>query len=208
MLCSHSDNCTQCKCARTLGMLAAQSGCVLISWMAGRGAGAGRLPFYHLGDRIRCLHLIKGLCTRPGRGDSISKSAYNKKLLHKVLCPPSSKCPSGAGFPHRYPEQLATPFWLPQKCKKKGGGYWCSTGLCFFDQTFQKLRPLSATIQENATFTFLSILEVGFFAFFFLFSPFFALIRATLGFFVVFPNKSYTLIRATLGFEFFGPNKS
>ena len=29
-----------------------------------------------------------------------------------------------------------------------------------FDQTFQKLRPLSATIQENGKFTFLSVLEV------------------------------------------------
>ena len=56
----------------------------------------------------------------------------------------------------------------------------------------------------------LAILEDFFFVLplFCLFFVIFSLIRATLGLFVVFPDKSYTLIRATLGFEFFGPNKS
>ena len=46
-------NWAPCTRVRTLGMLAAQSGCTdLLSWMAG-WAGVGRLPSDRLGDRIR-----------------------------------------------------------------------------------------------------------------------------------------------------------
>ena len=49
---------------------------------------------------------------------------------------------------------------------------------------------------------------VGKCIFSFLDPPFFALIRATLGFFVVFPDNSHTLVRVTLIFGFFVLNKS
>ena len=76
----------------------------LLSWMAGR-AGAGRLPSDRLGDRkVRIQQKLTPLrcCARPSSMEHF-------------------KCPSGVGPPHRYPEQLATPFWLLQKCKKWGG---------------------------------------------------------------------------------------
>ena len=137
------------------------------------------------------------------------EKCVQQKLLNKMLRPPiidgALQMPVRGRTPHRYPEQLATPFWLPQKCKKKNG-YWCSTGLCFFDQT------RSAVSDHTRKWKICFFCPFGRFVFFYLlfayFSSFFTLIRATPGFFVVFPNKSYTLIRATLGFEFFGPNKS
>ena len=98
--------------------------------------------------------------------------------------------------------QLA-PLWskLPQNCpkiaqKNRGGGpgnpnkIWCSTGLCFFDQTFQNLRPLSDSYKKMQHLLFCPFWRC---------SPFFvfALIRGTLGFEFFGPNTSYTLIRAT-----------
>ena len=158
----------------------------VLSWMAGR-AGAGRLPSDRRGDGIRG-----------------SKVRIQQKVTPLKFCArPSSmehfKCSVGGRTPSSVPRAAGHPLLATAKMQKKKNGYWCPTYLCFFDQTFQKLRPLSATIQENATFTFLSILEVCFiFCLFFAYFPaFFALIRATLGFFVVFPKKSYTLIRAT-----------
>ena len=129
----------------------------LLSWMAGR-AGAGHLPSDRLGDRIRG-----------------SKVRIQQKLTPLKCCArPSSmvhfKCPSGVGLPHRYPEQLATPFLATAKMQKKNG-YWCSTCLCFFGQTFQKLRPLSATNRKCNIYFFV---HSGGFVFFFLFFAYFS----------------------------------
>ena len=142
-----------------------------------------------------------------------SEKCVQQKLTPLKCCArPSSmehfKCPSGVELPIGTQSSWPPLFGYRKNAKKKWVLVFHRSLL--FDQTFQKLRPLSATIQENATFTVLSILEgfLFFCLFFASFLSFFALIRATLGFFVVFPNKSYTLIRATLGFEFFGPNKS
>ena len=130
------------------------------------------MPSDHLGDRHRCLHPI----TRPGSGDNIAKSAYNKTLF------------SVAPAHHRWSTSNARwgsdsligtqssrpPLFGYRKNAKKENGYWCSTGLYFVDQTFQKLRPPSATIQENGKFTFLFILECCCFLFCFVFCLFFA----------------------------------
>ena len=79
----------------------------------------------------------------------------------------------------------------------------------FLCQNLQNQVANSDHEKENVNFTFLSFLKHFFFASFLPpFLPFFALIRVTLSFFVVFPNKSHALIRVTLGFEFFGLNKS
>ena len=53
-----------------------------------------------------------------------SEKCVQQKITPLKCCPrPSSmehfKCPSGVGLPHRYPEQLATPFWLRKNAKKK-----------------------------------------------------------------------------------------
>ena len=128
---------------------------------------------------------------------------YSIKVLRPPIIDGALQMPAWGRTPSSVPRAAGHPFWATAKMQKKRGWYWCSTGLYFVDQASQKLRPLSATIQENGKFTFLFILEVCFFSFFFAyFSSFFTLIRATLGF-LVFPNKSYTLIRATLGFGFF-----
>ena len=109
-----------------------------------------------------------------------------QNLRHKVLRPPIV---DGALQIHRGSDSpIGTQSsWPPlfgyRKNAKKKSGYWYSTGLCSFDQTFQKLRPLSATIQENVNFT------CHFGGFFFLGLPLFCL------FFVIFPpNKSYARI--------------
>ena len=103
-------------------------------------------------------------------------------------------------------------FWLPENCKKTMVMGVRPVQTHFLHQTF-KIRPPSATIGKRKI-CFVALFErrcvVVFHLFFasFLFRSFFALIRVTLGFFVVFPNRSHALIRVTLGFEFFGPNKS
>ena len=99
----------------------------LLSWMAGR-AGAGRLIAWGIesGGAASPLHNhIDGALQMPVEGRT-----------------PSS-VPRAAGHP-----------FLATAKMQKINGYWCSTGLCFFDQTFQKLGPLSATIQENGKFAF------------------------------------------------------
>ena len=117
------------------------------------------------------------------------------------------KCPSGVGLPHRYPEQLATPFWLPQKCKR-GGGLVFHRSLLFRPNFPKTQAAIGDHTKKCNIYFFVHFGGVFSSIFFAYFSSFLTLIRATLGFFVVFPNKSYTLIRATLGFELFGPNKS
>ena len=92
----------------------------MLSWMAGRGTGAGRLPHDHLGDRIRGA-------ASPFHNHKHSEKCAQQKLTPLKCCArPASmehfKCPSEVGLPHRYPEQLATSFWLPQKCKNKKMG--------------------------------------------------------------------------------------
>ena len=95
-----------------------------LSWMAGRGAGAGRLPSDHLGDRIRCIHPIKGCVHVQERRQHSEKCAYKITKIYsiRVLHPPiidgALQMSVGDRTPHRYPEQLATSFWLLQKCKK------------------------------------------------------------------------------------------
>ena len=137
-----------------------------------------------------------------------SDLAHNKNLLHSSVAPAhhrwsTSNARRGSdsliGTQSSWP-----PFFLATAKMQKKNGHWCSTGLCLFDQTFQNLRPLSATMQHLLFCPFWRW-GVPLFTYF---SSFFALIRATLGFFVVFPNKSYTPIRATLGFECFVPDKS
>ena len=106
VFCSHSDNYSQCKCACTVGMFAAQSGRVLAQCSI-----------------IRCLHPIRVVHKSKDRRQHSEKRVQQNLTPLKCCARPSSmehlKCPSGVVLPHRYPEQLATPLWLPQKCKNK-----------------------------------------------------------------------------------------
>ena len=125
----------------------------------------------------------------------------------------SYKCPSGSDSPIGTQSSWPPPFWLPQNCKKNNG-YWLSTGpqLTFCTKLAKpgrNQRPYIGKWKFCVFVLFGTPLFPLFFAPFLpLFCPLFALIRVTLGFFVVFPNKSHTLIRVTLGFKFFGLNKS
>ena len=128
-----------------------------------------------------------------------SKTCVQQKLTTLKCCArPSSmehfKCTSGVGLPHRYPEHLATPFWLPQKCKKKKKGTGVPPVFAFSTKNSGRYRR---PYKKMPHLLFCPFWRCFFPLFFASFSSFFALIRATLGFFVVFPNKSYTLMRAT-----------
>ena len=121
------------------------------------------------------------------------------------------KCPS-SGLDSRIGTQSSWPllFWLQKIAKKYG--YWCSTGpkLAFCTKLF-KIRPPSATIGKWKNLFVVLFGDIFFDFFFFAFClsrSFFALIRVTVEFFVVFPKKSHTLIRVTLGFNSFEPNTS
>ena len=102
--------------------------------------------------------------------------------------------PVGVGLPHRYPEQLATPFLATAKLQKKNWVLEFDRSTTYFVcQTLQN-QAQSATIYRKMEDLLFCAFGVCFF-----YGLFFALIRVTLGFFVVFTNKSHTLIRVTFG---------
>ena len=139
MLCSHSDNWAQCTRTRTLGMLPAQSGCVLIC-LAG---------------------WLDGLGTRPRSGDSIAKSAHTTKTYSiKVLRPPiidgALQMPVGGRTPSSVPRAPGHPFLATAKMQKKKKG----TGVppvFAFSIKLSKNSGRYRRLQENGKFNFLSI---------------------------------------------------
>ena len=145
---------------------------------------------------------IASHCT--GSGDSITKST-TKTYSIKCCARPSSMEHSNArwgsdsliGAQSSWPPPILTAAKLPKK--KMGAGVRPVRNLPFvpnFAKPGRNQRPKTG----KCKFYFFVLFEPFFFASFLpLFLPFFALIRVTLGFFVVFPNKSHTLIRVTFG---------
>ena len=173
--------------------------------MAGRGSGAGPLP---------SDHPIRG-CVQPRERRQRSKKCVQQKMTTLKYCARPTiidrgvQMPVGGRTPPSVPRAAGHPLFGYRKIATIFG-YWRSTGpQLTFCIKLCKTRPQSATIYRKMEILLFCPFWTFFFASFLpLFSPFFALIRVTLGFFVVFPNKSHTLIRVTLGFEFFGLNKS
>ena len=122
-------------------------------------------------------------CARPTIIDG------GEQMLVGGLTP--SSVPRAAGHP---------PFGYRKIAKKKWVLVFDRSTTYFLCQTLQNQAAISDHKKENGNFAFLSFLDLFFLASFLPpFSPFFALIRVTLEFFVVFPNKSHTLIRFTFG---------
>ena len=95
------------------------------------------------------------------------------------------KCPSGVGFPPSVPRAAGHLFFGYRKIAKKYG-YRSSTGAnLFFAPNFQ----IQAAIRDHREMENLLCCPFWFYLFWasYLFRSFFALIRVTLGFFVVFP---------------------
>ena len=117
--------------------------------------------------------------------------------------------PVGGRTPASVPRAAGHSLLATAKLPKKNG-YWCPTGpQLYFCAKICKTRSQTAAIKWKMEILLFCPFRTFFLASFLpLFSPFFALTRVTLGFFVVFPNKSHTLIRVTPGFGFFGLNKS
>ena len=119
--------------------------------------------------------------------------------------------PVGGRTPSSVPRAAGHPLLVTAKLPKKQWVLVFDRSTAYFlCQTLQNQAAISDHKNKNGNFAFLSFLDPPPFCLplFCPLSPFLALIRVTLGFFVVFPNKSHTLIRVTLGFNFFGLNKS
>ena len=89
----------------------------LLSWMAGRGAGAGRLPSDHLGDRLRSNNTFRE------RRQHSEKCVQQKLTPLKCCARPSSmehfKCPSGSRTPSSVPRAAGHPILATAKMQKK-----------------------------------------------------------------------------------------
>ena len=163
VFCHHSENYSHCKCACTLGVFCySVRACTdLFSWMAGRGTGARPLPSDH---------------------HSQSTAANNDPV--KVLRPSThyrwrSSNARRVGLPHRYPEQLATPFLASENCTEIWVLVFDRSKTYFLYQTFQN----QAAIRDHRKMEHL------------LFCPFWINFFCLLPFQVFFcPNKSHGII--------------